>query len=429
MKLIKTILIPICIGIVVNLTAQNLRPFQQGDKWGYKTVDGVEKVPALFSAVGEFEGGYAWINTGADVKFKGNPIGGKWGLVDKAGSLVIPVEYDYIDYIAEDMVAVNVGGVLSNEHVIGGQWGFYNLKERRMTVAPVYSYVNPFNVDGIAWVLQAGKIQRKIRAVKVFSDDKKKSVEQVNRLLYTDGFMGIWSVLTQPGTLCKWSLINKNGEVLTKTEYDIVFDFVNGFACVGKGGKYGFVDNTGYEVIPCIYEAPTYMTKDGVAWVTKTDGSSGKEYALVDMLGTELTGFKYNKVLDFNGSVAWAKCGDKWMLVNSNGEELTPAKYDSTGVFNYGVAWVMVGGNYGYINDKGKEITSIVYSGVQEQFGQSMFVKFEGGKTNKVIGWAKVAGMGLIWFDTEGNVVVPLGIAKEAYNVKDDVIPDELWDY
>ncbi|ABP65847.1 KWG Leptospira repeat protein [Caldicellulosiruptor saccharolyticus DSM 8903] len=56
-------------------------------------------------------------------------------------------------------------------------------------------------------------------------------------------------------------------------DFGDVRDFHEGFAAVEKGGKWGFVDKTGKEVVPLIYESVREFS-EGFAWVKK-DGKWG----------------------------------------------------------------------------------------------------------------------------------------------------------
>ena len=52
-------------------------------------------------------------------------------------------------------------------------------------------------------------------------------------------------------------------------EYTEAWDFSDGLARVGKGGKYGFIDKIGKIVIPLEYNEVDYHFSDGLARVVK----------------------------------------------------------------------------------------------------------------------------------------------------------------
>ena len=52
----------------------------------------------------------------------------------------------------------------------------------------------------------------------------------------------------------KWGYIDKTGREVIPCKYDDASSFSEGLAKVKKSGKYGFIDKTGREVVPFIYD-------------------------------------------------------------------------------------------------------------------------------------------------------------------------------
>ena len=52
----------------------------------------------------------------------------------------------------------------------------------------------------------------------------------------------------------KWGYIDKTGREVIPCKYDDAFNFCEDLAKVKKSGKYGFIDKTGREVVPFIYD-------------------------------------------------------------------------------------------------------------------------------------------------------------------------------
>ena len=59
---------------------------------------------------------------------------------------------------------------------------------------------------------------------------------------------------------------------------------------VKKDGKYGFIDKSGNEVIPFVYDGFDYFI-DGLAYVRK-----GDKWGYIDKTGREVTGFLYQSI-------------------------------------------------------------------------------------------------------------------------------------
>lgn len=125
----------------------------------------------------------------------------------------------------------------------------------------------------------------------------------------------------------KYGLFNTAGELITTFIYDkidIVPDGTDNMAKAFKDGKYGFIDGTGKEVIPCIY------------------------------LGAE----------NFSEGLAAVQTDGKWGFVNKMGEPVIPFIYDAAVEFNDGLARVYTKAKgIQYINKEGHIVISNFYSG------------------------------------------------------------------
>lgn len=135
--------------------------------------------------------------------------------------------------------------------------------------------------------------------------------------------------------------------------------FRNGMAIVNENGKFGFIDNTGKLVVPCIYEeieSFDIKTFKGELTAAKKDGRWG----FIDKKGKVVIPFEYEDHVYI--SVGHTICDDKrkvrkngkWGIINMNGQMEIPCKYDSIGSFNYGLAPAKIGYKYVYINMQGK---------------------------------------------------------------------------
>ena len=223
-------------------------------------------------------------------------------------------------------------------------------------------------------------------------------------------------------------------------KYDEVRDFSEGLAAVCVGdyltGKWGFIDKTGKEVVPCKYEVEVGDFDQGLATV-----GIGMEYSipmlgLIDKTGKEVAPCKYAHVSAFNQGLAAVNlyggnyCGfiDTtgkevvpctleyfWIsephdglavvrgsggstsylygFVDTTGKEIVPPKYDSVSNFSEGLAAVELDDKYGFVDATGKEIVSPKYDRVGD-FSDGLAAV-----------WLKDKGWGFI--DTTGKEVVP----------------------
>ena len=102
-------------------------------------------------------------------------------------------------------------------------------------------------------------------------------------------------------------------------KYDFKSEFdEEGFALVSLKGKAGFIDKSGKEVIPLIYDEAVAFS-EGLATV-ELNGKNG--------------------------------------FINRKGEVVIPLKYDKAAFFKGGIAWVNLNGIEKYVDKKGNEFDS-----------------------------------------------------------------------
>ena len=102
-------------------------------------------------------------------------------------------------------------------------------------------------------------------------------------------------------------------------KYSTIGKFNRGFAYVGKGDKWGLIDETGKEIIPCIYDS------------------------LYDL---DFTKYLLTRV----------KKDGKWGFIDKTGKEVIPCIYDDVNTFSEGLASVKLDGKWGFIDENGKEV-------------------------------------------------------------------------
>lgn len=109
-------------------------------------------------------------------------------------------------------------------------------------------------------------------------------------------------------------------------KYDRVGDFKEGMAQVFVGSKFGFIDISGKEVIPPIYEDnfPHYEFKDGFI-VLKKDNLLG----IIDKTGKVIAPFEFKSIGSFSNGIAEAtKPGTKVGFIDPFGKTVIPFQYD-----------------------------------------------------------------------------------------------------
>lgn len=88
------------------------------------------------------------------------------------------------------------------------------------------------------------------------------------------------------------------------------YDYDTGLTRVMKNGKYGYIDRSGNEVIPCIYEDGHDFQYNLHTTAVKKNGKWG----IVDKSGKVITNFVYDKI------GKWERCGNTWLAECQRGD-------------------------------------------------------------------------------------------------------------
>ena len=142
--------------------------------------------------------------------------------------------------------------------------------------------------------------------------------------------------IAQMGDMCEVSPlralpVEKRLELARR--YSSVLDCSEGFSRVYSNYKFGFVDNDGNEVIPCIYDYVDNFSC-GVARV-KNNGRWG----FIDNCANEVVSLSYDYVLPFSDGLAPVYNEEKWGVVDKCGKELLPCVNDFVGAFPMVLLW------------------------------------------------------------------------------------------
>lgn len=94
-------------SLVFNIAKAQLIPFKDSGTqlYGYKSPTGAIIVAPQYNMANAFRNGMAAVNKGATVS-NVTANGGKWGYIDSAGHLTIPLIYDYVQDFRGDSARV-----------------------------------------------------------------------------------------------------------------------------------------------------------------------------------------------------------------------------------------------------------------------------------------------------------------------------------
>lgn len=309
---------------------------------------------------------------------------------------------------------------------IGKLWGFID-RNGNMVIQPQYKDVKQFS-EGLAAVRGENNLWDYIdgNGNKVIKGQFKR-VEN-----FSDGMA---SIAYFDGEHTKYAYINRNGNIIFKTELS-KNPFYDGLVWAGSKGKGGFIDQTGKMVIPQIYDDVGrhpfaagqdfgYGFSEGLAAVEVNHkwgyiDTAGKmvmqpQYggatsfcdgmALVDLGETgafiDKTGriiFKPDPKVKlygwwFEGRIPVKAANGKIGFLDYSGNMAVQPQYDEVGSFNEGLAAVMINGSWGYIGLDGTMIIPTQY----KKAGS-----FNGGLALVIIGENQ-----MLYIDANGNKIWP----------------------
>jgi len=207
--------------------------------------------------------------------------------------------------------------------------------------------------------------------------------------------------------------IDKNNRIVVIPKYHDAINFSNELVQVSLTSKYGFIDATGKEVIPVIYNSVSmqgdiiraelvdakmirryeYFNKTGQQFSRMYDVKEGLrgvqlngKWGFIDKNGNEVIPLKYEGAESFSEGLAVVKFKGKWGVVDRNDLQVVPFKYDIAFSFFKGLARVRLNGKQGLIDITGKEVIPCKYDEVPDNFyGEIVRVKLNGkyGYVNK----------------------------------------------
>jgi hypothetical protein len=150
---------------------------------------------------------------------------------------------------------------------------------------------------------------------------------------------------------------------------------------VCKNGQYGYINEEGEEIIPCIYNELIYVSE--LIVILKKDESINNEE------------FKYDEVYSFHEEGAVVCKNGKYGYINKKGDEIVGCIYEDAGYFSSGMAKVYKGENEQcFIDINGTELELKGYEYTAPYYSDGLLVV----KKNDKYGYVNRDGTKLPWY-------------------------------
>ena len=203
----------------------------------------------------------------------------KYGLLNKSFKEIILAKYNHTSSYNNGLFIVE----------LDGKWGAVDKDDKIMI---------PFDYESLQYLDDSGYLQADKKSGEGFID--KTGKELIPFIYYQlSNFhenLAIFSNMQEDG---KYGVINRRGEIIVQPQYDGIEHFSNGMAVmnkiVGETSKQGYIDSTGKEVILTQYETARDFTKEGYALV----GNSGDLF-FIDKKGQKVAFPKLNELKNYS---------------------------------------------------------------------------------------------------------------------------------
>ncbi len=318
-------------------------------KWGYVDSTGKFVISPKYDSAMDFQSNNIAIVT----------VNNKYGLINKNGTTVLPISYDYITNFSEGyavatkdstnflidekgktiysstspIMTYSDGMCLFSKNINGQSLYGYLDKTGKVKLDAKYLNAEPFNGD---------------KALVETSDNKYHLIDTNGNIITSYSFNDLYSysddtIVYNDSKTSLNGYINANGTVIVPAKFEEADPFKDGFAIVAVSSgnyqppKYGIINKSGNYVVTPQYTSITYLG-NGLFSVTKTGDTTNITFqpaAIINSSGTLLTDFKYYGVGSFSNGYASVSDNNSTYFINTKGQAVsTLPKFSGNGTLN-----------------------------------------------------------------------------------------------
>ena len=164
----------------------------------------------------------------------------------------------------------------------------------------------------------------------------------------------------------RYGYIDDSGTEIIPCQYEELGDFGDGkrLAVAKYSGRYGYINPNGQVVVPFIYYAAfSFDWDNSLAPVCRQTRSGEFEFGYIDLKGNIRVPFSYEVAYPFSNGMAAVRKNDRYGFIDEFGSLVIPCQYEDVkwGFINAN-AWVKKNGKWGMINKNGVVLTSAPFS-------------------------------------------------------------------
>lgn len=327
-------------------------------RYGFRREDGRVIVPNRYKYADTFHGAYCkvWLEDTL------------CGLIDTTGREILPCIYRAVQYPSENRIVIQYNNRLGYTDLSGN-----------IVIPPQYYEATPFSEERAAVVLMIDEFTFRCTYIDTLGRQLFDPVFE-SALPYIDGYAPI-------RRYDRWGMIDRQGNEVLTTKYEYLSTADHGTFFAGdefgmalfdysflpltpfhykpstltfdnrigveRNGKYGFLDPSGREAIPCIYDE-TSPFRLGRAMVR-----IGEHYGIIDTAGNYILPLEYESRVNsrnkytYHDSLALVEKNGRLGYVDLDGNLAIPMHFSDAFPFREGLAAVMFNNLWGYIDTRG----------------------------------------------------------------------------
>lgn len=163
--------------------------------------------------------------------------------------------------------------------------------------------------------------------------------------------------------------LDRNGHIKTFAAYERTDHFFDGLAKAWHNDKTGYIDTSGHEVIPVIYDGITRMRDEQVFEVEKDN-----LHGIISYTGKTIVPVAYDRISKWtDSSNTWLVTkDDKMGLIDSTGKELLPPVYNSIeSITSSRFAMIAQNQKWGLVNASGQLVIPVIYTTIQQNYSDT----------------------------------------------------------
>jgi len=154
-----------------------------------------------------------------------------------------------------------------------------------------------------------------------------------------------------------WGFVDETGKEVIPFKYEAAREFSEGLAAVQlRNERWGFIDKTDNVIIPSRY-LDVGDFSEGLARVRhRSELDNTRVWSFIDKNSNVVTSIEYDGAGDFSEGLARVRLRRKWGFINKNSTPIISFKYDEASDFSNGMARVRIKQDWKIIDKTGKEV-------------------------------------------------------------------------